>query len=199
MAKGSARERRQARTREAIVQTAEEIIETQGPAALNMRTIADRIDYSASNLYEYFDNKEALLATVMQEALARLIAHVRHISTGLSPRERLHSYGLAYLEFARTHPELYLLIFGHKNTHHEQTDTTETPFDLLRQIIQEGIDQGVFISRPGFGLQEMTFGCWSLVHGIAMLRLTTHYMAWKTSVAGDDTILDCFVEGMVSH
>ena len=64
MVKGKARERRQARTREAIIQAAEEIVEARGPDALNMRDIAELIDYSASNLYEYFTNKEELLAAV---------------------------------------------------------------------------------------------------------------------------------------
>ena len=194
MEKGKARERRQARTREAIIQAAEQIIETQGPTALNMRDIAERIDYSASNLYEYFSSKDELLATVIQEALARLITYVRYISIDLSARERLQSYGRAYLEFARTHPELYLLIFGRKNVPHEVSTTVETPYDLLGQIIQEGITQGIFMPHPNFGLQEMTFGCWSLVHGIAMLRLTSHDI--PTSLTSDDHILACFIEGM---
>ena len=161
-----------------------------------MRDVAERIDYSASNLYEYFSSKDELLATVVKEALTRLILHVRHISTELSARERLLSYGHSYLEFARTHPELYLLIFGRKGAHTKITDAEETPYDLLQQIVQEGIVAGSFVARPGFSLQEMTFGCWSLVHGIAMLRLTTHDVLWKAPVAGDDHILECFVEGM---
>ena len=197
MEKGKARERRQARTRAAIVQAAEEIIEMQGPDALNMRDVAERIDYSASNLYEYFSSKDELLATVVKEALSRLILHVRHISTNLSARERLQSYGHAYLEFARTHPELYLLIFGRKEVHTKPSE--ETPYDLLQQIVQEGITTGSFVPRSGFGLQEMTFGCWSLVHGIAMLRLTMHEGAWETYVASDDQTLDCFVNGMSEH
>ena len=44
MGKGKARERRQARTREAIIQAAEEIIETRGPDALNMRDVAELIE-----------------------------------------------------------------------------------------------------------------------------------------------------------
>ena len=196
MVKGNARERRQARTREAIVRAAEEIVETQGPNALNMRDVAERIDYSASNLYEYFSGKDELLATVVKEALARLILHVRHISTDLSARERLQSYGHAYLDFARTHPELYLLIFGRKATPNKLTDPEETPYDLLQQIVQEGIASDIFVPRPGFGLNEMTFGCWSLVHGIAMLRLTMHDVSWEASIAGDDQILACFVDGM---
>ena len=199
MTKGKARERRQARTREAIIHAAEEIIERQGPDALNMRDVAERIDYSASNLYEYFSGKDELLAAVVRETLTRLILHVRHISTDHSSRERLLAYGHAYLEFARTHPELYLLIFGRKGVSYKRTDAGETPFDLLQQIVQEGIVAGIFVPRPGFGLEEMTFSCWSLVHGIAMLRLTTYDVPWKTYIASDDQILESFVSAMSKH
>ena len=199
MTKGKARERRQARTREAIVQAAEEIIEAQGPDALNMRDVAERIDYSASNLYEYFSGKDELLATVIKEALTRLILHVRQISTSLSARERLRTYGHTYLEFARTHPELYLLIFGRKVTYPTGTNPEETPCDVLQEIIQEGITAGIFAPHPGFGLEEMTFGCWSLVHGMAMLRLTEHNGPWKTPNASDNQLLECFMDGMSKH
>jgi len=196
LVKGKARERRQARTREAIIQAAEEIIEAQGPDALNMRDVAERIDYSVSNLYEYFSGKDELLAAVIKEAIIRLMMHVRQISTSLSARERLQSYGHAYLEFARTHPELYLLIFGRRATHTHMAELESTPYDLLQQIVQEGIAAGTFVPRPDFGLQEMTLGCWSLVHGIAMLRLTMPGVPWETYVASDDQILACFADGL---
>src|SRR5437016_1537455 len=108
MGKGKARERRQARTREAIIQAAQEIIETQGPDALNMRDVAELIDYSASNLYEYFASKDELLIAVANEALTHLAMQIRHRATAQSPRERLLAYGRSYLEFARTHAQLYL-------------------------------------------------------------------------------------------
>ena len=198
MVKGTARERRQARMREAIIQAAEEIVEMQGPDALNMRDVAERIDYSASNLYEYFAGKDELLVSVIKGAMTRLTMHVHHISAGLAARERLLAYGHAYLEFARTHPQLYLLTFGRKGAPTKPTDPEETPdpYALLCQIVQECIAAGIFTPRPGFGLREMAFGCWSLVHGIAMLRLTTHDVQWETSLASDDAILECFVNGM---
>ncbi len=198
MAKGKLRERRQLRLREAIVQAAEEIIEAQGPDALNMRDVAERIDYSASNLYEYFSSKDELLAAVIEEALTRLMMHVRSISTDLSARERLLSYGHTYLEFACMHPQLYLLIFGRKMVQAKPTNLEENPYSLLLQIVEEGLAEGPFVSRPGFGLHEMTFGCWSLVHGIAMLRLTMHSAMVETSSTSDDQILKSFVSGMSS-
>ena len=198
MIKGKARERRQARTREAIIRAAEEIVEARGPDALSMRDVADLIDYSASNLYEYFANKEELLAAVANEALMRLGTHVRQNSTGLAPRERLLAYGRSYLEFARTHSELYRLTFGRRMTDCLQTDMEKVPssYNLLLQLIKEGIEAGDFVPRPDFGLQEMAFGCWSLVHGIAMLRLTMPDVSWETNAASDQQILDCFVDGM---
>jgi len=198
MVKGKARERRQARTREAIIQAAKEIVEARGPDALSMRDVADLIDYSASNLYEYFANKEELLAAVANEALMRLGTHVCQNSTGLASRERLLAYGRSYLEFARTHSELYLLTFGRRMTDFLQTDMEKVPssYNLLLQLIKEGIEAGDFVPRPDFGLQEMAFGCWSLVHGIAMLRLTMPDVSWETNAASDQQILDCFVDGM---
>lgn len=198
MVKGKARERRQARTREAIIQAAKEIVEARGPDALSMRDVADLIDYSASNLYEYFANKEELLAAVANEALMRLGTHVCQNSTGLASRERLLAYGRSYLEFARTHSELYLLTFGRRMTDFLQTDVEKVPssYNLLLQLIKEGIEAGDFVPRPDFGLQEMAFGCWSLVHGIAMLRLTLPDVSWETNAASDQQILDCFVDGM---
>jgi len=198
MVKGKARERRQARTREAIIQAAKEIVEARGPDALSMRDVADLIDYSASNLYEYFANKEELLAAVANEALMRLGTHVCQNSTGLASRERLLAYGRSYLEFARAHSELYLLTFGRRMTDFLQTDMEKVPssYNLLLQLIKEGIEAGDLVPRPGFGLQEMAFGCWSLVHGIAMLRLTMPDVSWETNAASDQQILDCFVDGM---
>ncbi|HET8912084.1 MAG TPA: TetR/AcrR family transcriptional regulator [Ktedonobacteraceae bacterium] len=194
MAKGMARERRQARTREAIIQAAGEIIEAQGPDALNMRNVAERIDYSASNLYEYFSSKDDLLATVIKEALARLVLRVRQIPPDLSAHEHLQSFGRAYLEFALTHPELYLLIFGRKVP--QMIDPQENLCDILREVIQKGIAEGVFAARPDFGLDEMTFGCWSLVHGIAMLRLTGHNRQLENPDVNDSHILAGFAEGL---
>ncbi len=198
MGKGKARERRQARTREAIIQAAEEIIEARGPDALNMRDVAELIDYSASNLYEYFASKEELLIAVANEALTRLAMQIRQSATALSPRERLLAYGRSYLEFARTHAQLYLLTFGRKLAHGVLTDPEQAPssYNLLLQIVKEGIEAGVFVPRPEFGLQEMTFGCWSIVHGLAMLRLTMQDVPWEAVTVADQQILECFVDGL---
>ena len=66
------RTRRQERTRRAILDSALAIVAESGPDALSMRAIADRIDYSAAGLYEYFGSKEEILNAVREEGMAQL-------------------------------------------------------------------------------------------------------------------------------
>ena len=167
-----------------------------GPDALNMRDVAERIDYSASNLYEYFASKDELLIAVANEALTHLAMQIRHRATAQSPRERLLAYGRSYLEFARTHAQLYLLTFGRKLAHWVLTDRRRLPLQLLAADRQGGYRIGVFVPRPDFGLQEITFGCWSLVHGIALLRLTMQDVPWETVSTADQQTLECFADGL---
>ena len=131
-------------------------------------------------------------------AIGRLALQTGHSTTGSSLRERMLAYGIAYLEFARTHAQLYLLTFGRKLAHSVLTDPQQAPssYSFLLQIVKEGIEAGAFAPRPDFGLHEMAFGCWSLVHGIAMLRLTMQDVTWETVSATDQQILECFVDGM---
>jgi AcrR family transcriptional regulator len=163
-----------------------------------MRDVAELIDYSASNLYEYFASKDELLRAVANEALTRLGMQTRQGATALSPRERLLAYGRSYLEFARTHAQLYLLTFGRKLADCFPADPQQAPssYSFLVQIVKEGIEADAFAPRPNFGLQEMAFGCWSLVHGIAMLRLSMQDVPWETVSAADQQILECFADGL---
>jgi AcrR family transcriptional regulator len=43
-----------------------EIIREEGPDALSMRNLAERIDYSAAGIYEYFSSKEEIIAAACE-------------------------------------------------------------------------------------------------------------------------------------
>jgi hypothetical protein len=48
-------------TRANILEASLDIVKEEGWAALSMRKIADKIEYTAPIIYEYFENKEAIL------------------------------------------------------------------------------------------------------------------------------------------
>ena len=154
-----------------------------------MRALADRIDYSAAGLYEYFGSKEEIIAAVCDEGQRYLFDAMSAADPGLPPVDYLYQIGLAYIRFALEHPDYFLLMF----TVAPPPNIAEMPeeavkrrmhaegsaYGILVQAIQRGIDEGAFPVRPGFGLDEMAYAAWTLVHGIAMLRTTAlrHYPA----------------------
>ena len=64
MARRTARERRQERTRDEILSAALELVIEHGMDKLQMRQIADRVDYSIGGLYEYFSGKDEIIAAI---------------------------------------------------------------------------------------------------------------------------------------
>lgn len=200
------RTRRHLRTRLAILDAARVIIAEEGPGALSMRALADRIDYSAAGLYEYFASKEEIIAAVCAEGQQHLYAAMHAVDPDLPPVEHLHEIGLAYIRFALEHPDYFLLMF----TTAPPPDMADAPvaalgnalhgegsaYGLLVQVIQRGIATGAFPVRPGFALDEMAYAAWTLVHGIAMLRTTAmrHYPFDLT--AADEQVLRNFMRGL---
>lgn len=169
----TSRQRRQAKTRQAILDAARQIIIEKGPGELSMRSLAERIDYSPSGLYEYFDSKEDIIHAVCLEGHALLTQEMRVVDESLPPPEYLLQIGLAYIRFAIRNPEYYLLMFTSSQVEPSQEEmlSESSSYAILVRCIERGIQSGDFLPRPHFGLFEMAFAAWSLVHGIAMLRI----------------------------
>jgi len=67
------RQPRQARARlavDSILQAARDIVRTEGPHALTTSRVAERAGVGVGTLYEYFPNREAILARINREAFA---------------------------------------------------------------------------------------------------------------------------------
>lgn len=87
---GQRRKPKQARSRatwEAIVEAASQILERQGPAALNTNSVAERAGVSIGTLYQYFPDKHAILIAAARRELgadaARLGARQRALVQAL--------------------------------------------------------------------------------------------------------------------
>jgi AcrR family transcriptional regulator len=175
------RERRHERTRSAILEAARKIIASEGPEALSMRAIAQHIDYSPAGLYEYFDSKEEIVAAVCEQGHRRLTEYMQRADASLPADEYLLELGLAYLDFAQRNPDFFLLMFVNPSTSVDprmgpdqvmaQMNSQTSSFSLLLQAITRGVEEGVFRTQPGYGVLEMAFTAWAMVHGIAMLRI----------------------------
>ena len=167
------RERRAERTRKAILDAAADIISERGPYNLSLREVARRIDYSPAGLYEYFGGKDEIIAAVVEEGFGRFATYLGSVSADLPARDYLLELGMSYIQFAVENPQHFMLIFNTMNVHQSQHDAeyiSEGTFGLLLTGIQRAVDEGEF--DGSLDVTGTAFGAWSLVHGMATLRLT---------------------------
>ncbi|MCP4142827.1 MAG: TetR/AcrR family transcriptional regulator [Chloroflexi bacterium] len=168
------RQERQADTRKAILQTALELIAEKGLDKLSLREIARRVGYSPAGLYEYFDSKEDILWTLALEGNDRLRAAAIGISSDLPIKERLTLACLAYVDFAVQNPE-HFIIMNSLTTRRASLDepvSSESSYSVFLKIIEVAIAEGELLVQENFGAEEITYGFWSLIHGMGILRLT---------------------------
>ncbi len=171
-------ERRQQRTRQAILDAARQIISQKGIDGLSLRGIARAIDYSPAGLYEYFGSKEEIVHAVADEGHLRL----RHAMAAVPETDDfvadMAGLGHAYLRFAAENPDHFLLMFTILPQYACAEDGMsemmgeKSAFPILLQAAERGVREGVFATREEHGPLEIAFTAWFDIHGVAMLRLT---------------------------
>ena len=175
------RTRRNARIRQAIIKSAVEIIHHEGVAALSIRRIADAIDYSPASIYEYYANKDAILAAVCLEGYAKLTGALQDYPVTADPRVATRECGVQYVRFALSNPDYFLLMFStagmqpnHNIEESLEAQLLRSPaFMVIHRHIHALVEAGFCVVTPSYGVFQIALSAWQMVHGIAMLALTT--------------------------
>jgi len=165
--------RRLAQTREAILQNARQMIVAQGIEGLSLRALADSIDYTPGALYKYFSSKEALVDAVRADCFEELNSSIaEQVLTAVTTPDMLLLGGLAYIEYARRHPQEYHLMFNMEPSQATSGEQRAIAMRTLLQIVQLGIAQGQIVVQGAYDAAAIAYHCWAIVHGMASLQTT---------------------------
>jgi len=103
--------------RKLIIATAHDIVAQHGLQKLTMRSIANKIEYSQSKIYEFFKNKDQLCEALFGEMCEKLLEITKNISKSLNPEHYLRELIIKSVEFHNAFPhseELFTLVcYGH--------------------------------------------------------------------------------------
>ena len=166
-------ERERRSTRRAILDAARQLFVDEGFSNVTMRRIADRIEYSPSAIYSYFENKDDIFLQLAEEGFRLLMEPSVRTPSG-DPLDDLKRHYHRYHEFACTHPEYFAVMFFERTLptvrNHEQfaflRDLTEQGPRLLRACVDAGmIPDAVDIDAAARVL-------WAAVHGPAVIRVS---------------------------
>src|SRR5918992_973820 len=104
------RERQRQQLRQAILDAAGELILERGYEGFSLRQVAERIGYSATTIYLHFENKDALIAAVIDEGFERFLRALQAVETP-DPLGRIIDLGRAYVRFGLENRVYYQLMF----------------------------------------------------------------------------------------
>lgn len=173
--KAGSRERREhqkAELRQHILTAAAELFLEQGYEHFSLRQVAERIGYTATTIYLYFQNKDDLLFEVVYDGWRRFSEEfLAAAQRGSDPVERLQSMGRCYVRFALDNPAVYDLMFVRRTDFlvHENPHSGGKPadtFGVLCDTVAEAVDRGIFRSGDVVGFAD---AIWAAVHGVVSL------------------------------
>jgi AcrR family transcriptional regulator len=156
--------------RAVLVERAEGLIASAGPARLGLREVARLAGVSVAAPYRHFADREALLAAVLEKGfreLAQALEEARRAAG--SPLGGLAAAGVAYVRFATRRPGVYRLMFGpgcDKAAHPELLAAAQAARQALARAVDACADAG---QLEDFERQELVLASWSLCHGLASL------------------------------
>ncbi|MFB5759622.1 TetR/AcrR family transcriptional regulator [Paenibacillus medicaginis] len=172
------RERESHEIRRKIIEAARDLFLSHGYGEVSMRKIADRIEYSPTTIYHYFENKEAVVRELLEEGYALFLQALQQReqearAEGLHAMDVLKTVCKSYILFGLEHPGYYNILFttnleGASSIAIIENDRSKG-FEMLEAGIRKAVDEGYLtITDERLTAQSI----WSMLHGLTSLLLS---------------------------
>ena len=171
------RERQEMRQemRQSILSAAREIAAEEGWQAVTTRKVAERIEYSQPTIYEYFENKEAMLLALLRSGYEQLVTVVQEAKASTDdPEARLLAMTEAYWDFAFRSPELYQVMHGLAGISFGRYGHPDTPVEVKQSfaLAREAMEQWAQAKGVERGdITDLVEARRSLIHGLITLAM----------------------------
>jgi AcrR family transcriptional regulator len=201
MGSNERRARHKEALRQKILDAARALIMRDGFAALTMRNIASKIEYSPAAIYLHFRDRDEIAKELSREGYAQLYEALKPAAAINDPRERLSEIGRAYVRFGMENPETYRLIFMDYNylaavfggdSQEAADDASRGAFNLLMETA------AALPTRADATPQQIAETLWAGVHGIVSLKLTCPDFPMSTAEQLESIMTKALVKGLTN-
>ncbi|HWF69342.1 MAG TPA: TetR/AcrR family transcriptional regulator [Mycobacterium sp.] len=180
-----------------LLHAAVEILDKDGPDALQTRKIAGAAGTSTMAVYTHFGGMPALIAAVAEQGLCQFDAALTMAPTA-DPVADLMATGIAYRRFAIERPHMYRLMFGSTSAHGINAPAHDVLTLSLAEIndhypsfahVVRGVHRSMLAGRIAAGsasddatVVAVAAQFWASIHGFVMLELAGYYGAQGSAV-----------------
>jgi AcrR family transcriptional regulator len=186
--------------RQEILDAARELFIQEGYENVSMRRIAEKIEYSPTTIYLYFEDKADLLFQLCEETFAKLATRSEELLRDRSdPMLTLRKIGRAYVEFGLKHPNHYKVTFINHPAHHfdpkrdHEKSMGRKAFNLLKESVEECIRQK---KMRRIDVDIASQALWAAVHGITSLLIVHPGFPWVDPEQTIDLVVDSMCDGL---
>jgi AcrR family transcriptional regulator len=174
--------RQKEEVRASILDTAWDLVVTEGWQSFSIRKIADAIEYSVPVIYSHFENKDAILLEFNKKGFQSLTETLAAAKADKpNPADEIRAMGRAYWEFAFANKEYYQLMFGLGIPTCETASKIPAMQDfnkIVTSSIVAMVPEGQPLPFDPF-LKYQSF--WSMLHGLVSINMSS-----LTNMAGND-------------
>jgi len=179
-----------------LLDRAGELLSTDGPKALSLRTLAADAGTSTTAVYSLFGGKAELVNAVYLEGFRRFGARLGAVPRSGDPAEDFVQLGLAYRDSALADPHLYSVMFtGAVPGFEPSPEAGRVARDSLAPLVETvraAIAAGVF---RDVAPEVIAISAWGIVHGLVSLELGGNLPPDLDVAASYETALRAHADG----
>lgn len=176
------RERQKEMLRQDILDAARELFVKEGYDNVSMRKIAEKIEYSPTTIYLYFQDKSELLFHLCEETFAKLLAELQVMDKRYKdPFTRLRAGLRAYVEFGLNHPNHYRVAFLTPPESHEHPEKFQDPESMGQRAyfaLRADVEKCIKAHNLQLHVDTMAQSLWASVHGLTSLLILKCRFKW---------------------
>jgi AcrR family transcriptional regulator len=195
------RAREKEELRQEILAAARELFVKEGFANVSMRRIAEKIEYSPTTIYLYFEDKHDLLDCIVEERLLELCNQFLALDAepARPPVESLRTGLRKYVDYWLRHPQDFRVVY--------MTDLKEldpqrpwrcqvlarTLFERLLHNVRRCVEAGV-LETSDVNLASQAI--WAAVYGIISLLVMKPHFPWVDQDLLIQSVIDSAINGL---
>jgi AcrR family transcriptional regulator len=183
--------------RRALLDAATRILDRDGQGGLSLRAVAREAGVSPAAPYHHFKDKSELMLAIAEEGFHQLSDYIRHTTDmAVPPIERVAAIGLGYVEFAKTHPAVYRVMYDCSRDSDAMPDKAHEAEDGAYSLLKRAmIDMGVASPDQETELELACIAAWCAAHGLAEMVGFRQFDSLKATMGGEKA----FLAGVLSH
>ncbi|OGW39563.1 MAG: hypothetical protein A2Y97_11840 [Nitrospirae bacterium RBG_13_39_12] len=194
------RHRHKEEFRREILNSARDLFIDVGYEKFSMRRLAEKIDYSPTTIYHYFENKDDLLLAICEEVAEQFLARLRYLrSVQSKPYEALRQAMLYLVEFAFDNPNQYKVffltrpnIYGTQEEFMKRESMARNSYFEFREIVQACIKAG---KLRRMDIDVLTQVLATAPHGLITMTLYQSSFPWADQKVLATTLVNGLLRG----